>query len=187
MTSRPPTARLFLAAELPGEVRAELSAWARAALAGPARTGVRILDPDTLHLTLCFLGSRPVEEIGAFGGALDALVGEPCEVSLGAPVWLPPRRPRALAVEVVDEHDALADLQLAAATAVEAVSSWTAERRRFRAHVTVARMRAGAAEPHRGELAATPPRRFRVERVSLYRSWLAPGGARYETLASREL
>jgi 2'-5' RNA ligase len=146
-----------------------------------------VLHPDTLHVTLCFLGSRPAEEIAVLEAALEDLAAERCPVSLGAPVWLPPRRPRALVVELADEAGGLADLQRSAALAVESVSSWTAERRRFRAHVTVARMRAGAAEPLRGELPATPTFSFEVDRVSLYRSWLAPGGARYEQLASRRL
>ncbi|MHB8531946.1 MAG: 2'-5' RNA ligase family protein [Solirubrobacteraceae bacterium] len=105
-------ARLFFAVEVPGDVRRELAAWARR-----SARGARMLDPKSLHLTLLFLGSRPFDQIDRLAAALARVAaGEQasvCELSLGAPVWLPPRRPRALAVEVHDPSGALAQLQAA--------------------------------------------------------------------------
>ena len=185
--SRHPRARLFVAAELPADVRAELVAWARSALAGPARHAVRLLEADLMHVTLCFLGSRPVEEIDAIAGAVAALDAEPCEVALGAPVWLPPRRPRALAIELSDEEGALSDLQGAVVGELERSVDWQPERRRFRPHVTVARVRGGALVDSRASLPATPALHAPIATVSLLRSWLSPAGARYEALATCEL
>jgi 2'-5' RNA ligase len=55
------------------------------------------------------------------------------------------------------------------------------ERRRFRPHVTVARVRHGAA-PRRGGLPDAPKADFAGEALVLYRSYLGGGPARYEAL-----
>ncbi|HUB72574.1 MAG TPA: RNA 2',3'-cyclic phosphodiesterase [Solirubrobacteraceae bacterium] len=202
--SRGATARLFAAIELPAAVRERLTAWTRAAFAGlreagGSRAALRALEEDSLHLTLCFLGERPVGEIAALSAALAALRLEACELALGAPLWLPPRRPRALAVEVHDFHGELAGVQERVSAALAGAGAWSPERRRFRAHVTLARVRgggraergAGAASRGRptgaGALPATPRLSFTPEAVVLYRSWLGQRGASYEPLAAAAL
>jgi 2'-5' RNA ligase len=55
------------------------------------------------------------------------------------------------------------------------------ERRRFRPHVTVARVRHGA-RPRRRGLPDTPEASFAGEALTLYRSYLGGGPARYEAL-----
>jgi len=183
------SARLFAAVDPPPEVAAELSRWARSAARagrGGESPALRILDPDSLHLTLLFLGERPMEEIDALAGALSeaALGAGECVLETGAPLWLPPRRPRALAVEIHDPGGALADLQGQLARGLCEVTGEQPPRR-FRAHVTVARSRAA---PRRGaELPATPPLGFAVAEAVLYRSRLEPSGARYEAVARAPL
>jgi 2'-5' RNA ligase len=191
------TARLFVAVDPPLQVREELAEWARGvAAAGSARGALRLLEAHSLHLTLCFLGSRPVEEIEALSGALRSCAERVRELSVGAPLWLPPRRPRALAVEIQDRAGEMTRLQEHLGDALSEVSGWEPQRRRFRAHITVARMREGAigarglisdrssgARP----LPATPQLRFTPESIALYRSWLAPAGATYEKIATCEL
>jgi RNA 2',3'-cyclic 3'-phosphodiesterase len=192
--SRAATARLFVALELPSAVREGLTAWARTVAArpvGPGRKGpgLRVLEPAALHLTLCFLGARPVAEIDAIGAALGACAEEIGELYLGAPLWLPPRRPRSLAVEVHDRDGRLAELQLGASEAIGRAVDWRAEHRRFRAHITVARV-PGSSARRRGEpaeqdpLPATPRMSFVPSEVVLYRSWLSPLGASYEAMAA---
>jgi 2'-5' RNA ligase len=183
------TARLFVALDPPPVLCEALAAWARAALAGrdaaahgPRSPAVRLLRPDLMHLTVCFLGSRPVEEIDALCAALARCAGESFELSLGAPVWLPPRRPHALAIAIPDEGGALARLHERAVSELAAASSWEPERRRLRPHVTVARMRAGA-PPRGGSLPATPAGTFTATALRLYRSRLSAEGASYEELA----
>lgn len=177
-----PDARLFAAVELPAELSGELAEWAREAARGlgPQRgaPGLRVLEPVSLHLTLSFLGNRPASEIGrlleALEGACEA--APELELSLGAPLWLPPRRPRALAVAIHDATGALEPLQ----AAVERALSGGQEGRRFRPHVTVGRARPGFARPAGIQLEATPQASFTARRVALVRSWLTPEGARYE-------
>ena len=222
MSPRAVTARLFAAVDPPAAVRERLAAWARevaAALraqAGPAQDAkLRLLAPETMHVTLCFLGARPVAEIGALATALEQCeVPQAGELSLGAPLWLPPRNPRSLALEIGDGDGWLERLQRAIVEAFARAIAWESDRRRFRAHVTVAWVgrgkpsrsigssRAGgpgASRPAGGKgggqetdargpfLPPTPQLSFTPGAVVLYRSWLEPQGASYEALATREL
>jgi 2'-5' RNA ligase len=185
------SARLFIAIDPPAPVRGELFAWTRAATraarAQAPERGVRVLDPELVHLTLCFVGNRPATEIEPLVAALEAFSPPPLEeLSTGAPLWLPPRRPRALAVEVHDDGGRLAALRAALAREVLAVCGVELERQRFRPHLTVARLRQGAA-PRERRLDPTPALAFTPAEVVLYRSWLSAQGPTYEAMARRAL
>jgi len=193
------TARLFVALDPPAQARRALAGWARAAagaIAGPStgqgRGAMRLLDAEQLHLTLCFLGARPVEEIGALAAALEGCEAHVGELSLGGPLWLPPRHPRALAVAVGNPDGTLERLAHSVAVALAAAGGWEPERRRFRAHITVARLPGGGRSPRRGAerpgpLPPTPALCFLPGSMSLYRSWLEPSGAIHEPLLSWSL
>jgi RNA 2',3'-cyclic 3'-phosphodiesterase len=213
--SRGATARLFVAVDPPEEVCGELAAWARAALGGvgaaepdrrerPAPAKVRVLGAETMHVTLCFLGGRPIGEIDAIAAALEAPPAQGVELQVGAPLWLPPRRPRALALELHDRTGALTRLHAGVRDAIAGAIDWQPECRRFRPHVTVARIgrgggrRALAAARRRGRsdadgepqelaLAPSPQLSFAVGELVLYRSLLSREGARYEAIATRAL
>ena len=202
-----------MAVDPPPEACERLHEWARAVAdaaraAGSARGSLRVLDAQSLHLTLCFLGNRPVGEIESLAAALAPCAARAFELSAGAPLWLPPRRPHALAVEIHDRDGELHQLQERVSAALRAASGWQPERRGFRPHITVARVRGGAlgGRRHRGgtsgtarnhtrsggppggrELPATPSVGFEPRAIVLYRSWLAQDGASYEALASSEL
>jgi 2'-5' RNA ligase len=184
-------ARLFVAVDLPALVCERLAAWAKTAVAGAfAERGAmpRLILPESMHLTLCFLGNRPTSEIGPLGDAVRTCARAVGELSLGAPLWLPPRRPRALAVEVRDEGGALRALKDDVLDALMAVceAELASERKRFRPHVTVARLRERT-RPRERRLAPTPALSFEPESLALYRSFLARDGATYEALASVDL
>jgi 2'-5' RNA ligase len=196
--ARGATARLFVAVDPPLEVRESLVEWAREATAqwtawsaGRARRPQRpprVLKAEVLHLTLCFLGSRPVGEIASLGSALSLCADGVGELSVGAPLLLPPRRPRALAVEIHDRAGGLAGLNASLTSALSQASGWEPARQRFRPHITLVRLRAGAAPllGRDGEslLAPTPQLRFTPESIVLYRSLPAAGGTTYDPLAS---
>lgn len=175
-------ARLFVALELPGEVRSELARWSRSQL-GP-QAAVRLIAPESLHVTLCFLGSRPAGEIGEIAAACRSAAFLPgMTLSLGRALWLPPRRPRVVVIELSDEQGALAALQGSLAERLHAGGWYEPESRRFLGHVTVARATRGG-RPERVALAEPPPMRFDAATVTLYRSRLGSGPARYEALES---
>jgi len=205
--SRAATARLFIALDIPGGVREELAAWTRraAGAAGGVRsarsrreggerrtrrtgTALRAVGIDSLHMTVSFLGYRPLEELRGLEDLIEVGV-EPrvSEVSLGAPLWLPPRRPRVLAVEVHDDDAGLQELYREVARGLARAGIEPAEggRRSFRPHITVARLKRGMVPAER-TLPPTPRLSFVPERLVLYRSFLSAEGARYEPLAERE-
>ena len=180
-------ARLFVALELPPAVRDALVAW-RVRTVRDGDGALRGVPAASLHVTLCFLGAQPlaaVPEIAdavratATGVAVDGLV-------LGGAVWLPRRRPRVLAVALEDAGAELGALQGALAEALAAGGWYAPERRRFLPHVTVARVRSGARPPAtllRAPVPAPPALAVPAATVTLMRSHLGGGPARYEPLA----
>lgn len=192
-----------MAVDPPEEVCERLTAWARegtrgAQARGHAKASLRVLDAEFLHVTLCFLGNRPAGEMDVLASELSTCNGRVGELSLGAPLWLPERNPRALAVELHDEHGRLASLQAEVVAALQRVSGWqsngsthtgmkaTASKRRFHPHVTVARLRRGEA-PQQRALPPTPSASFRPRELVLYRSWLSPEGASYEAVTAHPI
>jgi 2'-5' RNA ligase len=175
--------RLFVAAELPERVRDELAGWARRALGRGA--GARRLAAESLHLTMCFLGEQPpavLEEIAAVLVGLVEAFAAVEELAIGAPAWLPPRRPRVLAVEVGDPDGTLRELHGQLTRELAAGLAWQLPHERFRPHITLARMRPGSERAR--ELAPTPPLSFAPTALTLFRSSLDPGGAIYAPLAT---
>ena len=177
--------RLFVALELPLPARDALARWQGRALQG--LEGVRAIAAPDLHATLCFLGWRSEAEIGAIRDACGVLAAYPApELSIGEATWLPPRRPRVLAVELLDLAGALGRAQAALSDVLEAGGWYRPEKRPYLAHVTVARMGRGARLSSRA-LADPRALSFRGPRVTLYRSRLLRSGACYEPLGSVEL
>ncbi len=142
-------------------------------------------------MTLVFLGHRPEAEIEPIGESLAAVE------ELFAPVlWpvgieaLPRRRPRLLALGLDDPEGRAGAVQAAASGALEARKLHAPERRPFWPHLTLARVR-GRRGRERGidrpSPVGSPEGPLRFEHVTLYRSHLAPGGARYEPLVRRRL
>lgn len=175
--------RVFIAVELPEQVRDELAAWVRGAAIGP---GTRPVPSENMHLTLCFLGNREPQEVSAAGEAVEESARPVGGTGTGAPVWLPRRRPRALGVEVHDEVEELAGLQGDLARALNTAIGWKDERRRFRPHITVARF-GRAARPRTDSLPPTPALAFRPEALTLFRSRLDSDGAVYEAITRHQL
>ncbi len=178
-------ARLFVALELPESARSALVEWRDAPLSRVS--GLRPVRTEDLHVTLCFLGTRPAHEIEQIAAACGGVAGEsPVESAFAEPVWLPRRRPRVLAVSLSDPGGALVGLQATLSAALVAGGWYAPESRPFLAHVTVARVardaRIGAAE-----LPALTAGPVQCTRVTLYRSRLSPSGARYEPLTVVEL
>jgi RNA 2',3'-cyclic 3'-phosphodiesterase len=168
--------RLFIAADLPAEVRGALPA--------PPDPPWRPVPAANLHVTLAFLGAMGEETVPALSSIIDAV----CAV-VAAPrlrvlqtVVLPPRRPRVLAVELDDPSDGLGRLQAALSAALASQQLYVPEKRRFLAHVTIGRARGPVGRED--AFVDVEPLEFAVPSVTLYRSTTAAGGARYEPLHS---
>jgi 2'-5' RNA ligase len=168
--------RLFCALRLPPETVDRLAEWQRLAFAG-ARD-VRVLSAGHLHITLAFLGHRPVGEV-------EAILGELREAAAAAqPPLLSVRRyreTRSVAMLALDDDggqaQALArDLQ----GRLERLGVYEPERREWLPHVTVLRFRTRPRlHPPLPDLAPFSP-----SDAALYHSLLRSGGAQYEVMES---
>jgi 2'-5' RNA ligase len=175
--------RLFVALELPQPARDALAAF-REAAADPEVW--RPVAPDALHLTLAFLGRRPATDIPAIDEVLYASVGPAPRLEFGKALLLPPRRARVLCAAVSDRDGTLATLQGRVSDGLATAGVYTPEKRPFRAHATVARLRPRARAPRTVD-AAPEPLEFLGEALTLFVSRLHPSGARYEPLVRLEL
>jgi RNA 2',3'-cyclic 3'-phosphodiesterase len=166
--------RLFLALELPDEVKSALEAWRDRHL--------RELRPaDALHATLAFLGNRPRSDLEGVLGALRASVDET------PPFLLEPvryRETRSVGMLVLDDSSGeatrLADrLQ----SRLEELGVYRREARLWLPHVTVVRFR------QRPRMAPPAPDigPFAPSGAAAFLSRLHPSGARYEVIESCSL
>jgi|SRR6478736_965344 len=168
--------RLFVALDLPDDARLTLAAL-------KVDTDVwRPVNPDSLHITLAFLGTRPDEDVATITPLIKRETTAP-QLTFGPVLLLPPRRPKVLTIEL-KEHG-LSALQQRIAGALEAAGVYTPENRPFRPHVTLARLRPRERAP-RTDL-TLEPLTFHGTAVTLYASRLHPTGARYEPLATAPL
>jgi RNA 2',3'-cyclic 3'-phosphodiesterase len=175
------SARLFIAVAVGDDDRRALVAWAREAVGGDR--GMRVVAAEQVHLTLAFLGHRPLDDVGPLSELVEGFAGDVAPVlSTGAALWLSPRAPHVLTVAVADELGALAALHASVWDGLEALG-FDREERRFRPHLTVARVRHGWTPPAGVALPPTPALDLDVRGVTLMRSFLGGGPARYEELA----
>jgi RNA 2',3'-cyclic 3'-phosphodiesterase len=186
-----PRARLFVALDLPDEVRDGLAAWARQALADPA---LRPVAPQSLHITLAFLGYLAEKEITHLAEIVEASGGRAPRIELADPVQRPERgRARLFALPV--ESPATVDLQAALQEKLVAARLYKPEKRSFWPHLTVARVRREERGSKRPARVSRPPETlpkallqpFDGVRLTLYRSELQPRGAQYTPVAQVEL
>ena len=121
-------ARLFVALELPAAARTARGGLQDAALSAIA--GLRLIEADALHLTLCFLGSRALEEVAPIARACASVAQTgPPGLALAEAIWLPVRRPSVVAVRIADPQGRLEALQAALARALTAGGWYEAEER----------------------------------------------------------
>jgi len=186
-----PRARLFVALDLPDEVREGIVAWGREALTDPA---LRPVAPESLHVTLAFLGYRPEKEIERIAAAVEESAGPAPWVELRDLEQRPPRG-RARLFTLAAISPGAEALQAGLEQRLVEEGFYEPEKRPFWPHVTVARVRPEARGSRRPAVVSEPPGPLPPElsepriavRMTLYRSVLQPTGARYVPLAQVEL
>lgn len=189
--SKSPRARLFVALELPDDLREGLSAWSIESLADPA---LRPVAPEALHITLAFLGYRPEKEVEEIAGLVRESAASAPWLELRDPEQRPPRgRARLYALPALSPGTEA--LQAGVEQRLAEAGFYKPEKRPFWPHVTVARVRPEARGSRRPAVVWEPPGPIPEElqeprlcvRMALYRSVLQPTGARYVPLAQVEL
>ncbi|MGZ8414440.1 MAG: RNA 2',3'-cyclic phosphodiesterase [Gemmatirosa sp.] len=187
-----PTRRLFVAVNLPAEVRAAVHA-AIAPLADAEPRAVAWVREPNLHVTLRFLGERPVGLVHDLAARLVDVAGAlpTFDLGLGGLGAFPSlRRPRVLWI-ALESNVVLAELYQKVDDACASLGV-KREARAFHPHVTVGRVRDGAlitAERLEDAVAALSPDRwsFPVNTVDLMSSELGRGGSQYVRLAAAPL
>jgi RNA 2',3'-cyclic 3'-phosphodiesterase len=168
--------RLFCALRLPGETAERLVAWQQAAFASVR--DVRVLSRAHLHLTLAFLGHRPVEEVEPILGALRQAAAGSRPPALSVRGYRETRSVGMLAFD--DEEGRAAALALDVHERLEALGVYERERRAWLPHVTVLRFRRRPClRPELPDLGTFDP-----SDAALYHSLLRSGGAQYDVLES---
>lgn len=183
--------RLFVACEVPDEVKEALGETIEGLRkkSGPA---VRWIKPEGIHVTLKFLGEVPAKKLPAVKLAIqEAVVGHsPFELEFSNIGTFGGREGlRIMWVGIAGDVLRLEAL-VRAVNAALAVVGFEPERRPFRPHLTLGRVRDEIGTRHRAEIEVAvgktdvPGVNWRTSQVSLMRSKMGPGGASYEVLAT---
>jgi 2'-5' RNA ligase len=166
-------ARLFCALRLPEQTLDAVSSWQTAHI----RAG-RPVPRDHLHLTLAFLGHRPVEELDPIGAALRAAAAG------AAPIRLVPERyreTRSVGMLVLkDERGAATAMAEELHERLERLGIYERERRPWLPHLTVVRFRERPRlQPPLPQLGHVSP-----SDAAVYHSLLRSTGAQYVAVES---
>jgi 2'-5' RNA ligase len=176
------TIRAFFAVDLDPSAREAASAVVHALRRAPDGDHVRWVRPESLHVTLRFLGDIDFSQVDPLVDAVDeALAGHaPFEMTLGEARLFPNlRRPRVVVLGL-DPEAPLAALAEAIECSVVAVG-FAPEARRFRPHLTLGRIRGPEFPSTDG--APTPQAGCEIREAVLFRTKLHSSGARYVPLA----
>ena len=181
--------RTFIAVDLDDATRDALARLSRRV--SRALPAARVPAPETLHITLAFLGELDDPRIeDAIQATREAAAG-------AAPFWLAPGRigvfgpdhaPRVVWVGIGGQTGRLRALQRSLARALDA-RGFTPDDKPFSPHLTLARLTApldDASTLRLQQLRSEPPPRadsWRVEDLRVMRSDLSHAGARYTPLA----
>jgi len=186
-----PRARLFVALDLPEKLRDGIVSWGNSELRDPA---LRVVAPESLHITLAFLGYLPEREIERLGEIVRGLGSMAPTLRLEDPVAKPSlRRARLFALPAITPDAVPLPRELEQKLVAERL--YKPEKRPFWPHVTIARVKSGERGSRRPAAVERPPGALPKEllepalcvRVTLYRSVLQPQGSRYTPLAQVEL
>jgi len=181
--------RLFIAAELPPTVKAEL-ADIQAQLRR-ANLAVGWVAPGAMHLTLRFLGDTPEPLVPKLGGALRAALAPHSAVPLqlnGVGAFPNTRRPNVVWAGIGGAASELQHAQGSIEAALERLGI-APDPKPFHPHLTLGRLRRAASQEQQEQLGhairsqpAPAPIEWMVERVVLFSSELRSGGSVYTEL-----
>ncbi len=183
--------RLFIACEMPDDARRAIGDVIDR-LRERSGKNVRWIKPEGVHVTLKFLGEVTARQLPAIKLAIqEAVVGhQPFELELSNIGTFGGREGlRIMWVGVAGDVLRLEAL-VRSVNAALAVVGFEPERRPFRPHLTLGRVRDEVSTRQRAEIEVAvgkmdvPASSWRTTQVSLMRSKLQPGGAYYEVLAT---
>lgn len=177
--------RAFAAIPLPDEYQQMLKA-IRAEWRDRLTSRVSWTKPGNWHVTVKFLGDVKESDLQGVIAALDEIPFTPFTLQAGGGGYFPPRgNPRVGWLGLKQGAATLTNLARETEAALLPLG-FKKERRPFRPHLTLARIRRAEKDPWAELIEKTgsmPWPEVRIDSFRLYRSILNPGGARYETIA----
>ena len=195
MTASGETIRTFIALPLPADWTEALG-YAISELQNALPSGVRWVNPSGIHLTLKFLGPTDPNLANRIIAAMDRQFDAPAVPQLtlaGLGTFPTGRNPRVIWAGVSGDPVTLDALHQRAEDAATGLG-WPAEKRPFRPHLTLGRVRDRASARQRQAIADVIARSvlpaaslWRPDTIRLYRSELTPRGAIYTSLGDIEI
>jgi 2'-5' RNA ligase len=175
--------RAFIAVEIPDDVKQEVTRITEGfmRLSEP----IRWVNRQNLHLTLVFLGENPLDFIDRVKEQLTAVSEQftRFELSLKNLGAFPNERaPRVIWVGIEDGARELCELARNTQQSLVSIG-FIPEKRPFSAHLTLGRVKGPVRDIKPILSRSLASRRFPVERIVLFRSYLQPTGPTYERLA----
>jgi len=182
--------RVFVAINLPGEIKKELFTYSEKWSDLPAKWTAR----DNLHITLEFLGSLTDEEVGEVCLAVKSVAErhEGFSLNLNKIVYGPPKKmPPKMVWAEGDKSEELTLLREDLENALTEKVRFVPENRVFAPHITLARISAmefRIIEPEeRPEINESIDLLFTVESIEVMESEMKRDGPQYTTLESHQL
>ncbi len=176
------TVRAFFAVDLPDATRRAAANLVQTLRKRRGGERVRWVRAEALHVTLRFLGDTPRERVDALARQVGRELDDVAPFELGLDQLMPfpsARRPRVVALTLAPQGELV---RLAASVERGVVAAgFDPEPRRFRAHLTLGRIRDGGF-PDIAGVHVDAPGPFEVREVVLFRSQLRPEGALYTPL-----
>jgi len=178
--------RLFFSVPVSDQARSGASEALRAMKRAAGDAPLSWTKDEQLHFTLAFLGEQPEDALPRLWEAAApcaALHGFDLGLS-GAGAFPDPRRPRVLWLGTEQGARELEELAACLARGLRS-AGFPLEKRPFRPHLTVARVKPGGERGASRALGAAPKgeiARMRVDRLSLMQSQLSPHGAKHSVV-----
>ncbi len=178
--------RLFVALEIPEEVRERIRALVREL--EPLCRGARWVRPDGLHVTLKFVGEVSAEKAARIRAALATIRSPaPVELTFRNTGFFPSAKHPRVFWAGIEASPNLAEIAAAVEAQLEPLGV-AREQRAFQPHLTLARFKSEEGlMPLREALGRLGPQEFgatTAEAFHLYESKLRPSGAEYTKLAT---
>jgi 2'-5' RNA ligase len=193
--------RLFVALDLQEEIRRRIETFINEV--GDLAPGARWVNPESLHVTLKFIGEKPDAMVKSIEEKLASIKGQPLNIRCSETGFFPtPRSARVFWIGI--QADAgLAELARKVEDGLAEISI-PKEKRDFSPHLTLARASGGSGAPGRRKgdktnrvfanlqekLAQRSAAEFgtmTAREFFLYRSQLSPKGSKYTKIARFEL
>lgn len=183
----PRRSRLFIGFELPRRQRAAIGRWQEKKLSA---AGLRLTPPENLHMTLNFLGETDSEDIPRIAGLLSDFWYAPYLEFKPKLTRRPSSGPTRL-LALADGAGGVDQFVRELDSTLLRLGIWT-ERKKFWAHVTVARVRSEnghpmVVKPLPVKVPEELTKPFQPVRMTLYLSLPGPAGSEYVSLAQTQL